>query len=300
MSKSYSLAWVVLSLLLCFSLFSCNNSPANKNLMTGDLSDSAEIQIDYGNAVICLPSPHRVTKYFYDNNFGFIDELALKPVPNVTYQTNFQKAIHIGIFGTNQGYQLVFSKDRDSMALFLRVKDLASSLDLLDAINPESIRMIEQRKFDSDTILSFLATSYRDVNSYSRYKNKQNLSALIIAGGWIESFFLLSEMQSYYRDKDLGHLVAEHKFSLDKLIKVLSPYYQSGREFKELIDNLVDLAYDLDAVDYYYAFEEPEIHVDRNLTVVKGRTEIEFSDELKEQLNVKIKKIRNQILLNQS
>ncbi len=287
-------------IVLAFSQ-SCKNPPSGKkDLIAGYYPDTTSIQIEYGHVVICIPSPHRVTKYLYDNNFGFRDELALKPLPNTNYQTNFQKAIHMGIFGTNQGYQLVFSKDRDSMALFLKVKELAGSLDLLDAIDRESINKIEQRRFENDTILSFLANSYRNVNTFSRLRNKQNLSALIIAGGWIESFYLLSEMQNYYSNEDLEHLLAEHKFSLNKLIEILSPYYESTREFKELIDNLVDLAYDFDAVEYQYAYEEAEVYANKGLTVVKGKTKIYFSDELKGRLKNKINKIRNDILFAQS
>jgi hypothetical protein len=249
--------------------------------------------------VFCLPSPHRVTKYFLDNNLSFEEELVLRTAPNPVYETNFLKALHIGIYGTNQGYQVLFAQDNDSMALFLQVKELVNSLGLLEAINEESLKKIETREFEPDTILHFIANSYRDLNSFAQSQHKQNLSALIITGGWIESFYLLTEMQNLNENLNLTFLIAEHKFALDNLIKVLSPFYGTNQQFQELIDKLVDLAYDLDAVEYEYKFSQAFTNEEKKLTIVKSTSNITFGREQLESMSQKIKSIRNNILTQQ-
>lgn len=275
---------------------SCGRPSKVYNQLHTDLNDSASILIEYNNVVFCLPSPHRVTKYFLENNLEFEEELIIKPTATLSYQTNFQKALHIGIFGTNQGYQILFLQDKDSMTLFKKVKDLTNSLGLLDAIDPESLMKIENQKFDSDTILYYLANSYREVNTYAQNQNKHDLSALIIAGGWIESFYLLTEMQIQNENKNLSQQIAEHKFALDNLIKVLSPFYDTNRQFKELIDKLVDIAYDLDAVEFEYKFLPPETHEEKMYTIVKSTSKVQIGKDQLNHLSTKIKSLRNAVL----
>jgi hypothetical protein len=291
--------YIIFSVIILISLDSCGSHNSSSQKGSEDIQDTATILIDYRNVVFCLPSPHRVTKYFLDNNLSFEEDLVLKATSNPGYQTNFLKALQIGIYGTNQGYQVLFSQDKDSMGLFLHVKELVNSLGLLEAINMESLKSIENREFESDTILHFIASSYKDLNSFAQTQNKQNLSALIITGGWIESFYLLTEMQILNENKNLTFLIAEHKFALDNLIKILSPFYSTNQQFKELTDKLVDLAYDLDAVEYQYKFEQAYTDEAKKITIVKSTSNLIFEKEHLESLNRSIKSIRNTILIQQ-
>lgn len=291
--------FVITIIITLSSLSSCGRYKSNSGIDSEDINDTSFIIIDYKNVVFCLPSPHRVTKYFLENNISFEEDLVLKSTSNLNYGTNFQKALHIGIYGTNQGYQVLFNHDKDSLALFAKVKELVNSLGLLEAINEESLKKIENNQFDSDTILHFIANSYREVNSYAQTQNKKNLSVLIITGGWIESFYLLTEMQKLNENKNLAYLIAEHKFALDNLIKVISPYYETNQQFKVLTDMLVDLAYDLDAVEYEYNFTPSQTIEEKMITVVKSTSSVVFGSDQLESLNQKIKSIRNMILFQQ-
>lgn len=291
--------FVIFSAIFLILTGSCGRPRSSSQLGSEDINDTATFLIDYKNVVFCLPSPHRVTKYFLDNNLSFEEDLVLRANTNPVYETNFLKALHIGIYGTNQGYQVLFAQDKDSMALFLQVKELVNSLGLLEAINEESLKAIENRQFEPDTILHFIANSYRDLNSFAQSQNKQNLSALIITGGWIESFYLLTEMQNLNENINLTFLIAEHKFALDNLIKVLSPFYTINQQFKELTDQLVDLAYDLDAVEYEYKFRQASTNEEKKLTIIKSTSNIVFGREHLDSLNQKIKSIRNTILTQQ-
>jgi hypothetical protein len=284
-------------LVVIFFLNSCGSpSRQEKSDRQETILDSADLQIRFKNLVFCLPSPHRVTKYFIDNQMDFESELALAPTANPSYLTNFEKALHVGIYGTNQGYQVLFDKDHDSLSLFLKVKDLINSLGLLDAVNQESLLKIEKRNFSPDTILYFISNSYREVNTFAQSQNKQGLSALIIAGGWVESFYLLTEMQARNQNKNLGYMIVEHKSALDNLIKILGPYYDSNPQYKELIDKLVDLAYDLDAVEFEYQYLPPVTLEEEMLTIVKSSSKVDFSIDQLERLTAKIKSIRHFII----
>jgi hypothetical protein len=106
-------------------------------------------------------------------------------------------------------------------------------------------------------------------------------------------------MQILNENSNLAFLIAEHKFALDNLIKVLSPFYSINQQFKELTDKLVDLAYDLDAVEYEYKFRQASTSEDKRLTVVKSTSNIAFGREQLESMSQKIKSIRNNILTQQ-
>jgi hypothetical protein len=291
--------FIIFSVILLVSTEGCDRPKSSNQLGSEDTNYAATILIDYKNVVFCIPSPHQVTKFFLDNNLSFEEDLVLKATSNPVYKTNFLKALHVGIYGTNQGYQILFGRDQDSMALFLQVKELVNSLGLLEAIDEESLKAIENKQFEQDTILHFIANSYRDLNSFAESQNKQNLSVLIITGGWIESFYLLTEMQNINKNINLTYLIAEHKFALDNLIKILSPFYNTNQQFKELTDKLVDLAYDLDAVEYEYKFSQASTNKENRLTIVRSSSNIVFGREHLESLSQKIRSIRNTILTQQ-
>jgi len=119
---------------------------------------------------------------------------------------------------------------------------------------------------------------------------------LILAGGWIESTFILTQIALNNKSQqEVINRIGEQKNPLENLIKILSPFYNESNEYTELTEKLIDLAYEFDGIDINYTYEAPIIDKEKKLTIINSKSEVVMSDEQLQTINKKIGAIRNLI-----
>ena len=221
----------------------------------------------------------------------------LNPADNVSnYNTNFQEAINIGIYGTDLGYLNMYEQVPDVISYFTVIKKLSQELGIDDALQIDIIDRIEKNIDNEDSLLLYLTGTYRQFDSYLKNNNRKDIGVLIITGGWIESLYILSHSAVNSKNRQLINRLGEQKHPLDNLIEILSPYYYKSKEFSELIDSLVDLAYEFDGIIYSYTYEQPEIQPERKHTLIKSKSNVIISEYHLKTIANKISSIRNKII----
>jgi hypothetical protein len=141
-----------------------------------------------------------------------------------------------------------------------------------------------------------MSSTYRLIDSYLKKNDRKEIGALIIAGGWIESVYILSQAILESNNRNLINRLGEQKHPLNNLIELLSSYYYDSDKYTSLIDSLVDLAYEYDGIMYNYYYEEPKIYPEKKLTVVQSRSNVVISKYHIQSIAGKIEKIRNKII----
>jgi hypothetical protein len=106
----------------------------------------------------------------------------------------------------------------------------------------------------------------RKENVAIRTGERPYLSTLIIAGGWIESFYILNTLYNNSKNSNLFGFLLHQQYALDNLIKLLRPYYKKSQEYTELLDKLVEIAYEFEVIDVDYK-NEPALHSDSATTI---------------------------------
>jgi hypothetical protein len=155
---------------------------------------------------------------------------------------------------------------------------------------------IENKITQQDSLLYFLTNTYRLFDSYLKKNNRKEMGALIIAGGWIESLYILSKTIENKPKRQLINRLGEQKQPLNNLIELLSSYYYESDNYTQLIDSLVDLAYAYDGIIYNYYYNEPEVYPDKHLTVIKSKSNVVLSEYHLRNIAKKIENIRNKII----
>jgi hypothetical protein len=221
----------------------------------------------------------------------------LNPVNNVSnYTTNFKQAINLGIYGTDLGYLNVYDQIPDVISYFTVIKKLSQELGIDDALQVDIIEKIENNIDNEDSLLFYLTGTYRQFDSYLKKNKRRDIGVLIITGGWIESLYILSHSAVDSKNRVLINRLGEQKHPLDNLIEILSPYYYQSKEFSELIDSLVDLAYEFDGIIYSFTYEEPEISPGKKHTLIKSKSNVIISEYHLKTIANKISSIRNSII----
>ncbi len=286
-------------LLIIITFFSCNQSNIKHNedeLLEVELDTATSIILKFSNTLFSLPSPHEATLFVKNNGVKFNKDL-LNDIEKVSnYTTSFKKALNLGIYGTNLGYLNVYEQIPESIKYFNVIKKLSNDLGLYDSFNEELITSIENNLGNKDSLLYYISIIYQDANNYLNKNQRNGIGALIITGGWIESLHILTKSIMESDNYEIRNRIGDQKHPLDNLIDLLSPFYYQSEEYSNLIDQLVDLAYEFDGIIYNYSYEEPKIDSQKQVTVINSESRIVISDYHLSIISEKIEKIRNQII----
>ncbi len=284
---------------LATALFACTKDK-DKRAPEGEVThgkiDTASVLLKYDETVFTLPSPYQATYAIKEREIIFNENL-LNPVENYkNYTSSFKQALNIGIYGTDLGYLNLYDNTTAGISYFSAIKKLSEKLGISDAIHQSRIHKIERNLGDKDSLMFFLANTYRLFDSYLKNNNRTEIGALIIAGGWIESIYILSQTLLHTDDRILVNRLGEQKHPLNNLIELLSSYYYDSDKYTNLIDELVDLAYEFDGIIYNYYYEKPEVYPEKKLTVIKSNSTVVISEYHLRTIANKVAKLRQNII----
>lgn len=276
--KKISIVFLNIFILLIF--FSCSSRDSTKELKTTEFAiDTTNLFVTYKNTIFCVPSPQFVNLYL--KRLGIYPvKSAINPVTNVEkYTTSSKKAINLGIYGADLGYLNIFSVSENTNEYLATIDQLASELNLKIVFTRDVYDQILALKNNQDSLAHYLSIVFTRVDNYLKENSQQQTSALVIAGGWIESFYLLCITYMQYKNEEIRNLIFQQKFVLENLIKCLVPYYESSAELQELIDNLVEIAYDFDMLDFKYIYDAPMYNNRKGVMVFNNDSKVLNSEE---------------------
>jgi hypothetical protein len=90
--------------------------------------------------------------------------------------------------------------------------------------------------------------------------------------------------------------LGEQKYVLDHLIDLLSSYYYDSERYTQLVDALVDIAYEYDGVIYNYYYKEPLVKEDEKLTIIRSSSNVVISQYHLRTISNKLRNLRNKIV----
>lgn len=285
--------------LLFITLVSCN--PDKKGEV---IEESLEVEIDstastlvrFNNALFCIPSPHQIGFLIKDKNIDYNKEYLNLTSKSQNYTNNFKKALNLGVYGANLGYLNIYDQIPDAISYFSVIKVLSQEIGISNAFDMETINRIEKNMGNKDSLLHIISNTYRKADTYLKDNNRNDIGVLILAGGWVESLYIMTQIILDKKDQEIINRVGEQKHPLDNLIKILSPYYNQSEEYSQLIDHLIDLAYEFDGIECLYTYAEPDVEPENKLTIINSKSEVIMSDEQLKTITNKVNSIRNKII----
>lgn len=279
---------------------SCGN--ANKNGKADRLkeidaaADTLSQTIKFGNTLFSLPSPYHLTMMVKNTGLKFNESL-LNPAENQQQYTSvYKKCVNLGVYGADLAYMNIYQQSPLIISHFSVVKNLANDLDLTSAFNKNLVERVENNVDNTDSLLHIMSSTYRDVDVYLKESQRQREGALVLAGGWIEAMYMLTQLAKENRNQLLIQRIGESKQPLENLIKILSPYYNESEEMAALIDSLIELTNDFDGVEQQYTYVVPEIDVENRITIVKSVTKIDVPEQVLNDITIKVENVRKQIV----
>ena len=232
-------------IILVFNVYSCDKKNTQEQVSDSILSDSLQVdfvdiaQQTYINIVHSTPSPTFISPILSDNNIPFYNDLALEFDNNMLKRNIQQQAFLQGLLSTDLSYLNNYKKSFMSLSYYNEVKLLASNIGIEKFYNTENFKKFVAFKNNSDSLLAFTLTDFIQVMEFNEKKSDpHNITLNILFGAWLESLYLISEIEKRNSLKDLKKLVLLQNINAQRLLelyKICPSTYFNVLIMKELV-----------------------------------------------------------------
>jgi hypothetical protein len=213
------------------------------------------------------------------------------------YTTNFQKAVNIGIYGTDLGYINMYNEKQDAITYLNSMTKLADDMKIGQFFDYQMIKRLATNSNNLDSLLYITTTNYDKMNTYLQEQNRGNLSLLMLTGGWIEALYIASSVAQKNDNPALRERVGEQKIVLDQL-KILLDFYKSDPKITELSTKLNELKAVFDKVQIAVEYHEPTVEIVNGIKMVtdNSKSVIKITKEEVDQIFNLVSEIRKDLI----
>lgn len=289
----------LLNLLFIFSLIfaACNTHGklSNEPKLFVDF-DSISIRLKYAESVFAIPSPNQTTELIRACKLEFNPNLLAPADKESEYNTTFKKSLALGIWGANISYLNLYNQKELAIKHLENIKHTLTDMEIYPLIDNNLLNKLMDNFGNNDSITYYLAELYRQSNNLLEDNERRDLSALIIAGGWIESFYYITSLYENTKDNRLFQTLLFQGELLSNLIKILSPFYKKSSEYTELIDELINISYEFEVIDKVSRTNSVNTDTILNFTQINNQTKYILTGSKLERLHKMVSAFRNQIV----
>lgn len=295
----------LLTVIMLISVCSCRNSDTRQGGLGFPIADSvpageAEKLSEEAVADIVqnIASPVEIAAILQSMEVPFTAEYLAPTQGADRLTTNLQKAVMLGIYGADLGYLNMYEKTGNSVDVLSTIKRLADGLRVGQFFDFETIKRLSVSKSNLDSLLFLSVNSYNQIDRYLRDNNRGAISALMIAGVWIEGQYLATQVAISNPDRILRDRIGEQKIILGDLLMLLRPYRESGADYTALLDMMEEISNTYREVRITYRLGEPETaEQDGRLVMIQHEESIvEMSDEQLAEIAAVSKEVRNNLI----
>ena len=271
-----------------------NDNKGNKTLQDSvKKENSVDIQTFY-----LVPSPEDV--------FGFADDKALKfyseflnPTDNLNkYNETKSQEFNFGVYSADLAYCAAANKNDETLKYLKVVRELSQDIGLADVFNESLISRIENITPYKDSLISLSNDTYFDIIRFLERNDRPTTLAIMAAGGWIESMYLVVRQTDYAKNKVAVKKIAEQKIIVSNLKKFLEQHL-SDSNVKSIYDAYKDI-FDLYSNLEVVVDEKAIAPSDKKgkIIIVGGKNRIKITQEQFNKLKKDIVETRNNLTQN--
>ncbi len=246
-----------------------------------------------------IPSPLEISVLLKESGTRYNQQLLNDPKNISNYNTSYQKAMNLGIYGTDLGYTNIYEKNQDAIFYLNSVKDLADDLSIGQFFDFGTIKRLATNSSNLDSLLYLTTKNFNNINSYLQEQKRSNLSILILTGGWLEALHITCQVADKNPNNDvLRERIGEQKIIMDNVMLLLGFYADSNPNMARYMEDLKPLADAFNKVQIVTTYGEPTFEEVDGMLVVKDNStsEVVMTDDNFRELLSLTQSIRNKII----
>lgn len=296
------------TIVVLFSLFlffvSCSSD--NKNTGSGEIEipdslfeDKPLVISDQAMSDIIqnISSPVEMAALLKNSGVPFSRKLLSSTDRIDKLNTNFKRALNLGIMAADLGYLNMYQKTGSVMENLSAIKTLSEELKIGQFFDFGTIKRLATNNENLDSLMYISVSSFNNMDEYLRKMNRSNISSLLICGIWIEGMYLSTQVAKVSPKKEIVERIGEQKLILNDLLLILKNY-KSDKNFQDLVDDIERIKKGYDGVKITYEVGEPTMKEENGMLMIiqNEKSNVEISDShLANIINV-VEEVRNKLI----
>jgi len=250
-----------------------------------------------GSILQQIPSPLEISVLLKESGTKYSFGLLNSPDNLSKYNSNYKKALNLGIYGTDLGYTNIYEQNQDGIKFLASIKSLANELNIGQFFDIETIARLAGNSKNIDSLLLITTQNFNDINRYLQTQGRANLSVLLLTGGWLEAMQITCQVASKDpKNKELREKIGEQKIILEQIVLLYS-FYKEDENMASLLKDLEELKGAFDKINITYTYKESTMEVVNGVAVIKDNstTTIDITEKDVENITRIANSIRNKI-----
>jgi hypothetical protein len=222
MKRSYLLLLCLPALLLT----NCGESEKPDDVEVAEPVKTEEKPAQSNETFFQVPSPGEMLTFIKmvggknNRNVSFLNP----PGNEKKYADSKSRALNFGIYSCDLSYCSIFDIGSETIKYFKIVKTMGEQIGVSTAIKPEILKRIEANIGRVDSLAVITDDVY--FSSFEALEGSQQgpVLAMVVAGGWIESMYIASNLAKYEPNSPVIERLADQKYTLENLIEFLKKH----------------------------------------------------------------------------
>ena len=220
-----------------------------------------------------IPSPLEISVLLKESGKKYNASFLNSPDNLSRYNTNYKRALNLGIYGTDLGYTNIYEQRQDGIRYMSSIRNLASELNIGQFFEMETIGRLVSNSNNLDSLLLITTQNFNSINHYLQSQNRSHLSVLFLTGGWLEALYITCEVaKASPGNTQLQETIGSQKIILDNIVHLLSFYKENDRNMALLLADLEPLKQSFDKVTITTIYKPSTFEVIDGVMVVKDNS----------------------------
>ena len=206
------------------------------------------------------------------------------------YTTAFKQALNLGVYGADFAYISYYGQDQLSLQYMKNIRMLVESLDLSSAIDQNLADRIATNISNQDSLMAISSAMFRTTDNYLKNSDRNDIAALILAGGYIESLYFTANLAKMDKTGELAKRIGEEKLTVLTMRDLLATH--DDPNYKNLAEEFNGLVNAFSNVEIKYDYDRPKTDPVNKITKITSKTSVTISDETLDEILIKTTSIR--------
>lgn len=245
-----------------------------------------------------VPSPGEMLTFIKmvggktNKNISFLNS----PDNQKNYNDSKSKALNFGIYSCDLSYCSIFEIGSEALKYFKSVKIMGDQIGVSTAIKPEILKRLEGNIGSPDSLAVITDDVY--FSSFEALEDSKQgpTLALVVAGGWLESLFIATQLAKYDANSPVIERLADQKYTLENLIEFLKKH-ESDANVAAVKADFEGLLAEYTKITEKDTAADTKKSKDSKATVIGGGKQLVMSKEVYDGIVAKVKSLRNSYTL---
>jgi hypothetical protein len=244
--------------------------------------------------IFSIPSPVQTALLIRKLGLPYEKALPMRADAVDKMATKMQRALALGAFGADLAYVTVHKDGQRALNTLQVVQKLSSQLELSNAFDQTMLDGFKNSLSNEDSLLRFTGSAFRMADQYLKNNNRDDVSALVLAGGWIEGMYLTLSGTNEKSDVALTNRLGEQRKTLENLIALLERT-DTEKSHGALVAGLKDALSAYSGVTTTYQFQPSTVDAAKKTSFVNSLSTVVMTPEQFKGITDKVKALRTLI-----